>query len=54
MREFPMLKYYGGLALARTPDFWQRYRFLIYGIIGWALLIANYPFGWQLPKYAEF
>jgi hypothetical protein len=31
-----------------------RYRYFLLGILGWVLLIANYPFGWQLPKYAEF
>jgi hypothetical protein len=40
--------------MANAPGFWERYRFFIYGAIGWALLVANYPFDWQLPKYAEF
>jgi hypothetical protein len=34
--------------------FCVQYRYFILGALGWALLIANYPFGWQLPKYAEF
>ena len=38
----------------QLPLLWQRWRFLAYGAIGWAMIYANYPFGWQMPKYAEF
>ena len=58
MRDWvPALKKCGercGFVMTKAIGFWQRYRFFIYGVIGWALIIANYPFGWALPKYAEF
>ena len=37
-----------------TLELWERYRYFILGVLGWALIYANYPFGWALPKYAEF
>jgi hypothetical protein len=42
------------LTTARTFAIWQNYHYFILGALGWALIVAYYPFGWQLPKYAEF
>lgn len=24
------------------------------GLLGWLLIARNYPFGWELPRYANF
>ena len=42
------------IAFVRVLAFWQDYRYFILGVLGWAFIVTNYPFGWQLPKYAEF
>jgi hypothetical protein len=37
-----------------STEFCLRYRFFFLGALGWALVFANYPFDWTLPKYAEY
>lgn len=32
----------------------NRRKFYILGVIGWILLAINFPFGWELPKYATY
>lgn len=40
----------GGAAL----EVWARYKLLFLGILGWAIIAAKYPIGWELPAYAGF
>lgn len=28
--------------------------FYVLGLVGWALIVLNYPFGWELPEYAAY
>jgi hypothetical protein len=54
MAELDKLRGFVALALATAFAIWQNYHYFILGALGWALIVAYYPFGWQLPKYAEF
>ena len=42
------------LARPTVLRLWEQYHFFVFGALGWALIYSYYPFGWALPKYAEF
>jgi len=33
---------------------WDAGKIYILGLIGWAIIAANYPIDWRLPAYAGF
>lgn len=40
--------------LTADPKQAEKRLLLALGVVGWIILVVNYPFGWELPKYANF
>lgn len=38
----------------RLGIFWQHYRVIILGLLGWIVIALNYPIDWRLPTYAGY